>query len=101
MHNLSKHNSLLLLILILIGLQFLFLVSYAPFLHNHPANEPERDSCPAFIISIELVTATIFLLFIIVFLFPFVVGRIFLINDQIVQKYIFSSIPSRSPPFFS
>jgi len=98
---LSKYKPPLILILILVGFQFLFLVSYAPFMHNHPLNKPENGSCPAFIINIELITATIFLLFIILFVFPFVVGRIPLANDQIVQKDALAIKPSRSPPLFS
>jgi len=98
MHELAKHKSVLLLIIILVGLQCLFLLSYAPFLHNHPLNEPEHNFCPAFIINIELTTATILLLVIIMRLFPFVAARISLANDQMAQNINFATIPSRSPP---
>jgi len=98
---LSKHKPLLLFILILIGFQFLFLVSYAPFLHNHPLNKPEKDSCPAFIINIDLITATIFLLFIFLLVFPHIVALILLLDEKIFQKITFATVPSRSPPFFS
>ncbi len=92
---------LLLLILFVAGLEFIFLISYAPFLHNHPLNQPERGECPAFIIETTLITPSPLLLVIIFILFVAVLFEVILLEQEFPTEIVFHLSSPRSPPRIS
>ena len=92
----KKHSQLLLLAVVII---FLFQFSIIPLLHNHPADLQEHYDCPAFILTVTLVSFFALVIVCINLNIPFL-KRIFVSNS-------FVSIPSpntfriknKSPPF--
>ncbi|GBD93555.1 hypothetical protein BMS3Abin05_01139 [bacterium BMS3Abin05] len=88
----------LILLLILVGFELLFLVSYAPFMHNHPLNQPEKGSCPAFIIETMLLTPSPLLLVIVFLVFPFFLFPVFPVKKIIYSTVICKASSPRGPP---
>ncbi|NOY77330.1 MAG: hypothetical protein GXO76_05615 [Calditrichaeota bacterium] len=91
----------LVLLLIVAGFEFIFLVSYAPFLHNHPLNQPERGECPAYIIETMLITPSPMLLVVIFILFITILWTVIPLEEEIPTEIISHLSTSRSPPAFS
>ncbi len=83
------------------GLEFLFLVSYAPFLHNHPLNQRETNNCPAFVIQTTLLTISPFGLLVQLLVFAFLILLLSLTEGRTPTTAQFSSQSPRSPPAFS
>jgi len=91
----------LVLLLIVAGFEFIFLISYAPFLHNHPLNQPETGKCPAFIIETILVTPSPLLLLVVFVLFITVLFEVVLFEKEFSSQFVFNLSSSRSPPKIS
>ncbi len=79
-------------------MQFLFLASFYPFLHNHPLEEPERDNCPALIIRTSFVSSIFALTIFVYLVYPFIIYIINHFQKQILPKDVVTYKPPRSPP---
>ena len=94
-------KTLFILLFLVVGLEFLFLTSYAPFMHNHPLNQRETNDCPAFIIQTTLLSVSPFALLVQLFVFAFILFLLAPIEAHKPTSTHFSSQSPRSPPAFS
>lgn len=92
---------ILVLLLIVVAFEFIFLISYAPFLHNHPLSQPETGECPAFIIETALVTPSPLLLVVVFILLVTILFEVVLFENKFSSEFVFHLSSPRSPPKIS
>ncbi len=84
--------------LLAIGAIFLALVLFAPLLHNHPLDQPEGPTCPAFLIHMSLIPLLILFPLVSIFVLFESLTRPFWLGQEVLVSESFSSINPRSPP---
>jgi len=92
----NKHSQLLLLAA---GIVFLFQFSIIPLLHNHPADIQEHYDCPAFILTVTLVSFFSSIIICFNLNIPFLKRIVFSNSFEAIPSPTTFRIKNKAPPF--
>ena len=96
MELIKKHSQLLLLAVVIV---FLFQFSIIPFLHNHPADLQEHYDCPAFILTVTLVSFFASIIICFNLIIPFIKRIVFSNSFEAIPSPTTFRINNKAPPF--
>jgi len=91
----KKHSQLLLLAAVIV---FLFQFSIIPLLHNHPADIQEHYDCPAFILTVTLVSFFASIIICFNLIIPFFKRIVFSNSYEVIPHSTTFRIKNKAPP---